>query len=106
MGHFPQHSRGVGKDELMRLAERYQTPGSKRPHQLAERWDSCNSVRAGTHCLPDLAIYLDVLIYILSIIKASCWHSALLTRNMLHLGTYLPLDWLGESISSEAGGGK
>ena len=47
---------GGGKDELMRRAERYQTPGSKRGHKLAERWDSINSVRAGTHSLPDFPI--------------------------------------------------
>ena len=56
LGHLPQHSRGAGKALSLRLAKRYKTPCSKSPHQLEERWDSCKSVRAGTHDFADLPI--------------------------------------------------
>ena len=56
LGHFPQHSRGVGEVVVMRLAKGYKTPCSKSPPQLEEARAACKSGRAGTHSLADLPI--------------------------------------------------
>ena len=56
LGHLPQHSRGVGKVEVMRLAKRYKTPCSNKGEQLEEARLAIRSVRAGTHYLADLPI--------------------------------------------------
>ena len=62
MGHFPQQFWGVDGAEVVRLVKRYKTPCSKSPLQFEEASAACKSVRAGTHYLPDLPIYLGVLI--------------------------------------------
>ena len=49
-GTSPNILGGGGRDEPMRLAKRYKTPGSNRPEQLEEARAACKSARAGTHC--------------------------------------------------------